>query len=61
MDGTYSVVVTADPVTENVTVDGKVFPLNGYFRKVKVSVTETSFHSEYTLESYLEYNKPNKE
>jgi prepilin-type N-terminal cleavage/methylation domain-containing protein len=60
-DGTYTVVVTADPVTENVTVDSKVFPLNSYFRKVKIRVTETLFQSEYTLESYLEYNKVTKE
>ncbi|MFM9326740.1 type IV pilus modification PilV family protein [Paenibacillus mesotrionivorans] len=60
-DGTYAIVVTADPVPESVTVESKVFPLNQYFRKVKVHVTETMFQSEYTLESYLEYNKVNKE
>lgn len=60
-DGTYTIVVTADPVAESVTVDSKVFPLNQYFRKVKVHVTEATFQSEYTLESYLEYNKVNKE
>jgi Tfp pilus assembly protein PilV len=60
-DGTYNIVVTADPVAESVTVDSKVFPLNQYFRKVKVHVTETTFQSQYTLESYLEYNKVNKE
>ena len=60
-DGTYTIVVTADPVAESVTVESKAFPLNQYFRKVKVHVTETTFQSEYTLESYLEYNKVNKE
>lgn len=60
-DGSYSVVVTADPVTDTVNVEGKSFPLNSYFRKVKVSVTEASFLSKYILESYLEYNKPDKE
>lgn len=60
-DGTYTIVVTADPVAESVTVESKVFPLNQYFRKVKVHVTETTFQSQYTLESYLEYNKVNKE
>ncbi len=60
-DGTYTIVVTADPVAESVTVESNVFPLNQYFRKVKVHVTETTFQSQYTLESYLEYNKVNKE
>lgn len=60
-DGIYSIIVTAAPSTDVVQVEGHAFPLNGYFRKVKVSVTESSIQSEYALESYIEYNKPAKE
>lgn len=61
-DETYTVEITADPVSDKtITIEEKIFQLTQYFRLVKIQVTEMQFQTSYTLESYLEYTLPPKE